>query len=121
MSVLLLGIRAMTVDDLDWFSFDPSVESFPESAIDLCSLNEKFAGEQGVISVGFDEFVHSASSQPVHFWAVKPGFWRQPWALLVPSQAGQFPAATLRFRRGFAQAGKVLARIDLNPYDGLNL
>ena len=54
-------------------------------------------------------------------WSVKPGFLMQPWALLAPSQAGQFPAAALRFRRGFVKAGKVLARIDLNPYDVVNL
>ena len=33
-------------------------------------LNEKFAGEHGVIAVRGDEFIQSASQEPVRFWAV---------------------------------------------------
>ncbi len=41
----------------------------------------------------------------VHFaldsarWAVKPGFFMQPWTLMAPSQVGQFPAAAMIYRR----------------------
>src|SRR5262249_37726040 len=63
----------------------------------------------------------------VHFaldganWSVKPGFWMQPWTLMAPSQVGQFPAAALIYRRGLVRVGDVLARIDLNTNDLLNL
>jgi hypothetical protein len=63
----------------------------------------------------------------VHFaldggnWSVKPGFWMQPWTLMAPSQAGQFPAAALIYRRGLVKPGDVLAKIDLNTNDLLNL
>ena len=63
----------------------------------------------------------------VHFaldganWSVKPGFWMQPWTLMAPSQFGQFPAAALIYRRGLVKTGDVLAKIDLNTNDLLNL
>jgi hypothetical protein len=61
---------AVTNDDGGWFAFNPAPDSFNESPIDLRSLNEKFAGEHGLIAAKGDEFVHSASQQPVRFWAV---------------------------------------------------
>jgi hypothetical protein len=45
----------------------------------------------------------------------------QPWTLMAPSQMGQFPAAALIFRRGLIKTGEVLARIDLNTNDLLQL
>lgn len=59
-----------TAEDADWFAFNPPPDSFRESAIDLRWLNEKFAGEHGVIAARGDEFVHSANHEPVRFWAV---------------------------------------------------
>ena len=59
----------------------------------------------------------------VHFaldgaeWSVKPGFWMQPWTLMAPSQAGQFPAAALIFRRGLVHTGGVLADVKLSRED----
>src|SRR5690349_6996134 len=59
----------------------------------------------------------------VHFaldgaeWSVKPGFWMQPWTLMAPSQAGQFPAAALIFRRGLVHTGGVLADVKLSKED----
>jgi hypothetical protein len=59
----------------------------------------------------------------VHFaldgadWSVKPGFWMQPWTLMAPSQAGQFPAAALIFRRGLVHTGDVLADVKLSKDD----
>src|SRR6185312_1299364 len=55
----------------------------------------------------------------VHFaldgaeWSVKPGFWMQPWTLMAPSQVGQFPAASLIFRRGLVHTAAVLADVKL--------
>ncbi|MBI1840886.1 MAG: hypothetical protein HYR88_08570 [Verrucomicrobia bacterium] len=63
----------------------------------------------------------------VHFaldganWSVKPGFWMQPWTLMAPSQAAQFPAAALIYRRGLVKVGDLLASVRLNTNDLLNL
>ena len=40
---------------------------------------------------------------------------------MAPSQVGQFPAAALIYRRGLMKTGDVLAKIDLNTNDLLNL
>jgi hypothetical protein len=66
-----------------------------------------------------DAIVHFAldSSQ----WAVKPGFFMQPWTLMTPAMMGQFPAAALVFRRGLVAPGKVLAEINLHKADLLHL
>ena len=66
----LTAFAAAAADGADWFAFDPPADLFSESAIDLRSLNEKFAGEHGVIAARGDEFIHSANGQPVRFWAV---------------------------------------------------
>lgn len=63
----------------------------------------------------------------VHFaldgaqWSVKPNYFMQPWTLMAPSQMGQFPAAALIYRKGLIRAGEVLATIDLNTDDLLQL
>src|SRR5882724_11529990 len=67
---LLSTFAARAADDEGWFAFNPSPDAFNESAIDLRSLNEKFAGEHGVIAAKGDEFAHSANNEPVRFWAV---------------------------------------------------
>ena len=53
-----------------WFPFDPQPDPFTNSPIDLRFLNETFAGEHGFISVKDGHFVHSATGEPVRFWAV---------------------------------------------------
>ena len=68
---------------------------------------------------GSDAIVHFALDGDK--WSVKPGYWMQPWTLMAPSQIAQFPAAALIFRQGFVKTGDVLARIDLNTNDLLNL
>ncbi len=68
---------------------------------------------------GSDAIVHFAHDGDR--WSVKPGFWMQPWTLMAPSQMAQFPTAALIFRRGLVKTGDVLARIDLNTNDLLNL
>ena len=66
----LFSVAASAADEAQWFAFDPPADSFRDSAIDLRWLNEKFAGEHGVIAARGDEFAHSANNQPVRFWAV---------------------------------------------------
>ncbi len=68
---------------------------------------------------GSDAIVHFALDGGN--WSVKPGFWMQPWTLMAPSQVAQFPAAALIYRRGLVKTGDVLARVDLNTNDLLNL
>src|ERR1041384_7405984 len=54
----------------EWFDFNPPRDSFDQSAIDLRFLNEKFAGEHGVIAARGAQFVHSGNGEPVRFWGV---------------------------------------------------
>ena len=67
---LVIATRLNAAENPDWFAFNPAPDSFTDSPIDLRSLNEKFAGEHGVIAIKGDEFVHSANQEPVRFWAV---------------------------------------------------
>ena len=62
---LLLSRSGSYADDTNWFSFNPPNDPFTECAIDLRALNEKFAGEHGVIAAQGDEFVHAANREPV--------------------------------------------------------
>jgi hypothetical protein len=68
---------------------------------------------------GTDAIVHFAYDGDR--WSVKPGFWMQPWTLMAPSQVAQFPAAALIYRRGLVRTGDVLARVNLNTNDLLQL
>lgn len=57
--------------DPAWFAFDPKPDPFTDgSPIDLRSLNEKFAGENGFITVKDGQFIHSNSGEPLRFWGV---------------------------------------------------
>ena len=54
-------------------------------------------------------------------WAVKPGFFMQPWTMTTPATMGQFPAAALIYRRSLVTPGAVLAEINLNQDDLVHL
>jgi len=54
-------------------------------------------------------------------WSVKPGFWMQQWTLMTPGMMGQFPAAALIYRQGLVATGPVLAKVNLNKVDLLQL
>ena len=64
------GVGENRGDGGGWFSFSPRPDPFAESPLDLRFLNEKFAGEHGFIAAKDGHFIHSASGQPVRFWAV---------------------------------------------------
>lgn len=53
-----------------WFLFDPESDRFSSTPLDLRSLNEAVAGENGFIRVRGEEFVHERNGRPVRFWAV---------------------------------------------------
>ena len=62
---------ALEKDMGGWFPFAPKPETFAaNSGFDLRNLNEKFAGENGFISVKNGHFVHSKTGESVRFWAV---------------------------------------------------
>ena len=54
-------------------------------------------------------------------WAVKPGFFMQPWTLATPAMMGQFPAAALIYRQGLVAEGDRLVDLNLNTADLLDL
>ncbi|MHB8898190.1 MAG: hypothetical protein ACYC6Y_05545, partial [Thermoguttaceae bacterium] len=63
--------RATAEANRGWFAFDPPEDTFDaDSGIDMRFLNEKHAGENGRIAVRDGRFVHSATGEPVRFWAV---------------------------------------------------
>ena len=68
---------------------------------------------------GTDAIVHFAYDGDR--WSVKPNYFMQPWTLMAPSQIAQFPAAALMFRKGLIKEGAVLAKVNLNTNDLLNL
>ncbi|HSI82660.1 MAG: hypothetical protein ACAI35_19585 [Candidatus Methylacidiphilales bacterium] len=63
----------------------------------------------------------------VHFvmdsdnWSVKPRFFMQPWTLLTPTQAGQFPAAAAIYRRGLIKPGEMMAELPMKISDAVAL
>lgn len=68
--LLLLAAKLDAADQDGWIDFNPPLDSFEESAIDLRRLNEAFAGEHGYIEARGGEFIHGANRQPVRFWGV---------------------------------------------------
>ena len=66
-----------------------------------------------------DAIVHFAQDSPT--WAVKPGYFMQPWTLMTPAMMGQFPAAALIYRNGLVEPGAVLVDLDLNLEDLFSL
>ena len=82
------------------------------------SRPNRFRSEAPLYFAAYGALQHSDAI--VHFaldgrnWAVKPGFWMQPWTLMTPAMIGQFPAAALMFRKGLVASGAVLAEVNLN-------
>ena len=62
--------QQVQVEVTDGFSFTPQLDRFAASPIDLRSLNEAVAGEQGWIRVKGEEFVHANTDRPERFWAI---------------------------------------------------
>jgi hypothetical protein len=56
-------------EEKGWFAFNPA-DNRGSNPIDLRSLNEKIAGDNGFIGVRGSEFIHTKTGQPVVFWAV---------------------------------------------------
>lgn len=61
---------ALAQEEKGWFPFNPPAEIRAGNPIDLRSLNEKVAGEQGFIGVNGGQFIHAKTGKPISFWAV---------------------------------------------------
>lgn len=67
--------RRTTPVEPGWQVFDPTPDLFaPDAGFDLRALNEPEAGRGGFIAAKGSNFVHSASGEPVRFWAVNGPF-----------------------------------------------
>ena len=107
-------------------AMDPHYNGLPSmiSETTWCRPN-RFRGEAPLYYAAYGALQHSDCI--VHFaldsghWAVKPGFFMQPWTLMTPSMMGQFPAAALLYRRGLVTTGAVMAEVNLNKDDLLLL
>lgn len=70
-ALLACVAAANAADDTAWFDFEPKDNTFSaDNPISLRGLNEKFAGEHGVIAAKTGQFIHSANGKSVRFWAV---------------------------------------------------
>lgn len=68
---------------------------------------------------GSDAIVHFALDS--RDWAVKPGYFMQPWTLMTPAMFGQFPAAALIYRQGLVATGPSIVDLNLKIQDLLEL
>jgi hypothetical protein len=57
-----------------YFAFEPDVDGFGDSPIDLRGLNESTAGEGGFIVARGENLVHEKTGQPLRLWAVNVGY-----------------------------------------------
>ncbi|HVY70686.1 MAG TPA: hypothetical protein VHH73_12210, partial [Verrucomicrobiae bacterium] len=107
-------------------AMDPHYDGKP-SMISETTWNRpnRFRSEAPLYFAAYGALQHSDAI--VHFafdgagWSVKPGYFMQPWTLMSPAMMGQFPAAALIFRKGLIAPGEVLAEINLNRDDLLQL
>ena len=63
-------LKQVAADNQGWTPWNPPVDDFKPSPIDMRFLNEKFAGENGFIQARGEQFVHQKNNEPVRFWAV---------------------------------------------------
>jgi len=99
------GERSGAADDGYW-AFEPAVDPFSESPIDLRYLNEKEAGESGFVRKEGFHFV-LGNGQPVRFWAVNAG----------PGMVRQSKEAVDYLARRLAKVGVNMVRIHGAVYD----
>ncbi|HTH46331.1 MAG TPA: hypothetical protein VMB21_02345, partial [Candidatus Limnocylindria bacterium] len=98
----------LVADETGWTSFQPEVDPFDFSPIDLRRLNEKQAGDGGFIATRGEEFIHSKTGEPVKFWAVNTG----------GGTADLSKAEVDLFARSLAKRGVNLVRIHGPVYAG---
>jgi hypothetical protein len=84
-----------------WFSFEPDADPFGPAALDLRSLNERFAGEEGIIVARGNELVHARTGRQVRFWGVNSGH----------DLLNQDPQGMTQFARRLAKLGVNIVRL----------
>ena len=84
-----------------WFPFEPDTDPFRGAALDLRSLNESVAGEDGAIQSRGGRFVHEKTGAPVRFWAVNTGH----------DILSQDPRSMERYARHLAKVGVNMVRL----------
>ncbi|HWW03453.1 MAG TPA: hypothetical protein VNZ64_27370 [Candidatus Acidoferrum sp.] len=102
-------------------SMDPHYDGKP-SMLSETTWNRpnRFRGEAPLYVAVYGALQHSDAI--IHFaldsgrWAVKPGYFMQPWTLMSPAMMGQFPAAALIYRRGLVTTGSVVAEVNLDRH-----
>ncbi len=100
-------LGAALAADPAWIPFAPPVlQPGSESFTDLRHLNERFAGEHGVIAMKDARFVRSADGQTIRFWAVNG-----------PPSAITDPAGLRNVARTLARHGVNLVRIHTPVFD----
>ncbi|MCX6904057.1 MAG: hypothetical protein NTW03_11400 [Verrucomicrobia bacterium] len=107
-------------------AMDPHYDGLPSmiSETTWCRPN-RFRSEAPLYLAAYGALQHSEAI--VHFaldsghWAVKPGYFMQPWTLMTPAMMGQFPATALIFRRSLIAPGSVVAEVNLNKEDLIHL
>jgi hypothetical protein len=105
---------------------DPSYDDKPSmvSETTFCRPN-RYRSEAPLFYAAYGAL--QGSDAVVHFsldgaeWAVKPGFFMQPWTIMSPAMMGQFPAAAMIYRKGLIAEGKLLVELNLKLADLLDL
>jgi hypothetical protein len=106
-----------------WFPFEPDLDRFAPSPLDLRRLNEAHAGDGGFIQARGDSFVHASSGRPIRFWAVDVGVdalgYDRPYADRLARFLAKFGVNLVRFH-GYLWTDGDVARIDPVKLDGLH-
>jgi hypothetical protein len=89
-----------------WFTFDPALDTFRPSPLDLRPLNQVRAGDDGFIRVRGSELVFEKSGAEVRFWGINVG--RD--ALFLPRSGMR------RLARHFAKFGVNLVRVQAGTF-----
>jgi hypothetical protein len=109
-SLLLAPAALLASEEPGWFAFNPKEDAAAaNNPIDLRSLNERFAGENGVIGVRGGQFIHTKTGQPVVFWAVNgPASNDLPGLRAEASKLARYGVNMVRVHGGyFNQSGEV--------------
>ena len=104
---IAVEMKRLAEEEKDWFAFTPADDKFgSQSGFDLRDLNEKAAGDGGLIVARNGQFVHAKTGKPVRFWAVNG-----------PPHDIKDPAELVRCGRLLAKYGINMTRIHGGCYD----
>jgi len=90
-----------------WWAFEPGMDTFAESPIDLRHLNHTVAGEKGFLTADGLDFRFEREDAPVRFWAVNAG----------PNVVRMDPASVDYLARFLAKHGVNMIRVHSAVFD----